>query len=63
MAEEKEIKISLLNDLIRRLSSQQEDTFFPLAGQEYRNNIIRMLEHTKKEIEESDAFNKEGGRT
>jgi hypothetical protein len=50
-------KLELLANMKRRLSTvEQEDCLCPLAGQEYRNQIIKLLDFIKGEVikEKSD---------
>jgi len=49
---EDEAKINLLNNWIERLRTcAREDCIFPLAGQDFRNNVIEFIEQEKKVIQ------------
>lgn len=47
----KESRKTFIEDCKRRLSScKEKDGLFPFAGQEYRNNIIKMFEKLEEEV-------------
>ncbi len=47
-------RINLIDNMIERLKTvKRGDCLCPLAGQEYRNNIIKLLEFIKKEVKEN----------
>ena len=52
MEEGERATMVFIADTIRRLkpSPETKDPLFPLAGQEYRDNVVKLFEHLEDEI-------------
>ena len=54
--EEKEAMLSLTAEIKCRLQAGHKKGFFPVAGQEFRNNVIKYFDIIDKEIEAGTVF-------